>query len=311
VRARHGSRMVADYLGRRRLLVGISLAAYVGLVFVGLARVEVPGLGIGHLLYLPIALLALATGPLWGAFAGAVSAALYVLGASINVHFAPDEQLLSAGSVIRFTTYAGIGWLVGSAAASNRELMQRLKEHAERDFLTDLLNTRAFEAQLAARLERGRPFALVLADADDLKLVNDTEGHAAGNEHLRRLAAALREQTAPEDVVARIGGDEFAVLTEIDGRGEAEALSGRLQAILAERGVSASFGYAAHPEEGHDPMALFHAADKRLYASKLGGLTRGKQPVSPASPLPSIVELRTVRPLRAAPLIPVAASESD
>ncbi|HKP19318.1 MAG TPA: GGDEF domain-containing protein, partial [Gaiellaceae bacterium] len=245
--------MVADHLGRRRVLVGISLAAYVSLVFVGMARIEVPGLGIGHLLYLPIALLALATGPVWGALAGAISVGLYALAASMNANFAANEQMLSFGGLIRFATCAGIGWLIGSAAASNRELMRRLKDHAERDFLTDLLNTRAFEGQLAARLERGQPFALVLADADDLKVVNDTEGHAVGNEYLRRLAAGLREQTSPEDTVARIGGDEFAVLVEVVGVAQAEALAARLEAALHERGVSASFGYAVHPAEGNDP----------------------------------------------------------
>lgn len=272
--------MIADQLGRRRFLVGIALAVYVGLVFVGMARVEVPGLGLGHLLYLPIALLALATGPVWGALAGAISVGLYALAASMNANFAANEQMLSVGGVIRFATCAGIGWLIGSAAASNRELMQRLKEHAERDFLTDLLNTRAFESQLAARLERARPFVLILADADDLKLVNDTDGHAAGNEYLRRLAAGLRELTGPEDTVARIGGDEFAVLADVVDVAEAQALTARLEACLCDRGVSASFGYALHPAEGTDPIGLFHAADKRLYQVKLTGTARRLRSVS-------------------------------
>lgn len=272
--------MVPGQLGQRRFLVAASLSAYVALVFVGLARIEVPGLGISHLLYLPIALLALATGPLWGACAGASAAGVYMLGSALNPHIAPDEHLLSVASAIRFATFAGIGWLVGSAAAHNRELMQRLKEHAERDFLTDLLNTRAFESELTARLACERPFALVLADVDDLKLVNDSEGHAAGNDHLRRLAAVLREETAPEDTVARIGGDEFAVLSDAGDAAEAESLARRLQDALVRRGLSASFGYAAHPDEGTERLPLFHAADKRLYDGKLTGTRRRLRSVS-------------------------------
>ena len=158
--------------------------------------------------------------------------------------------------------------------------MQQLKEHAERDFLTDLLNTRAFESELTTRLAREQPFALVLADVDGLKLVNDSEGHAAGNDYLRRLASVLREETAPEDTVARIGGDEFVVLTEVDTPEEAETVSRRLQAALAERGLCASFGHAVHPEEGRDHLSLFHNADKRLYEGKLAVTRRRLRSVS-------------------------------
>jgi diguanylate cyclase (GGDEF)-like protein len=263
--------MIPGLLGRRRLLIAFSLAAYVGLVFAGLASVEVPGLGLGHLFYLPIALLALATGPRRGALAGATAAFLYVLAANINPHFSPSDELLSATSTIRFVSFTGIGWLIGAASSHSRELMQRLREHAERDFLTDLVNTRAFEAALVERLERGRPFALVLTDVDDLKRVNDSRGHAAGNDHLRRLAAVLREETAPEDTVARIGGDEFAVLADVDEPGEAEDLAQRLRQALAGREIGASFGYAVFPAEGDDRLSLFHAADKRLYAGKFSG----------------------------------------
>ena len=274
------STMVPGKLGQRRIIVATSLAAYVALVFVGLARIEVPGLGLAHLLYLPIALLALATGPRWGASAGGVAAGLYALGASINPHFEPDDRLLSVAGLIRLTTFAGIGWLVGSAAADNRELMKRLKEHAERGYLTDLLNTRAFESELTDRIRLGEPFALVLADADDLKLVNDTDGHAAGNEHLRRLASALREETGPQDAVARIGGDEFAILTTVESRTEAETTCRRLEGILTARGVNATFGYATFPADGTDRLALFHSADKRLYEGKLAGASPRLRSVS-------------------------------
>jgi diguanylate cyclase (GGDEF)-like protein len=265
----HVLSMVPGQLGQRRILAYASLAIYVAIVFFALARIEVPGLGFGHLLYLPVALLALATGPLWGVSAGAAATAVYLLGALINPQFHARQELLSIAGTLRFVSFVGIGWLVGASAARNRQLMQRLREHAERDFLTDLLNTRAFEAALGERLAEGQPFALVLADVDELKHVNDTEGHAAGNDYLRRLAAVLREETAPEDTVARIGGDEFSLLIAIESAADADAASLRLQAALARRGISASFGYAVSPAEGAGRLALFHIADKRLYEGKL------------------------------------------
>jgi len=256
-------------LAERRALVAVSFTAYILLVFIGIARVEVPGLGLGHLLYIPVALLALATGPSWGALAGASSAGIYVLGASLNPNFAPDAQLLSVASLIRFATFTGIGFLIGAAASRNRDLLQRLREHAERDHLTELVNTRGFESELDARLAGGLPFALVLADVDDLKLVNDREGHEAGNDYLRRVAAVLLAETAPTDAVARIGGDEFAVLAEVEQPGAAATMVQRLQAALAAAGLSTSLGYAVYPGDGEDHLALFRTADRRLYDAKV------------------------------------------
>ena len=93
------------------------------------------------------------------------------------------------------------------------------------------------------------------------------------------MAAVLREETAPEDTVARIGGDEFIVLTRIDLH-EAEEVCRRLQDALTHRGLSASFGYSVHPEEGVDRVTLFHMADKRLYEGKLAGTKRLLRSVS-------------------------------
>lgn len=262
---------------QRRLLVAASLAAYVFVVFIAFAVFEVPGLGIGHFFYVPIALLALATGPYWGAFAGAVASGLYLVGAEINPNFEPEETLLSAATGIRFVVYTGIGALIGWSARNNRELTRRLREHAERDFLTGLLNARAFEEALARRLDREAPFALLLADADRLKRFNDEHGHAAGNEYLRTLAATLREETPLEDEVARIGGDEFGLLASVEGAEQAVAACRRLQLALSSRGVSASFGYALHPSDGADALSLFHAADKRLYDGKLASEPGGSR----------------------------------
>jgi len=259
--------VMAGLSAHRRLLVGGALAAYVLAVFAAFTVFEVPGLGIGHFFYIPIALLALASGPRVGFLAGLGAAGLYALGSTLNASVAPAEPL--AATTIRVVTYGAIGAIVGWSARNNRVLLERLREHAERDFLTGLLNVRAFETELAARLASGRPFAVILGDVDDLKLINDRNGHAAGNDYLRRLATALRAELAPNDLVARVGGDEFAVLAWVESRPGAEAEAARLAAMLRDHGISMSVGWAVHPEDGTDSIGLFHAADKRLYHDKL------------------------------------------
>ena len=94
-------------------------------MFVGLARIEVPGLGIGHFLYIPIAAIALATGPLWGAAAGALSAALYVTASALNSDFEQGGWSLSMGGLVLTFTFMAVGWIVGAGASRNRELMDR------------------------------------------------------------------------------------------------------------------------------------------------------------------------------------------
>jgi diguanylate cyclase (GGDEF)-like protein len=176
---------------------------------------------------------------------------------------------------MRLVTFAGIGALIGWFASHNRVLVHELAVLAERDALTGLPNTRAFEAAIARRFEQGRPFALLLGDMDRLKEINDAEGHAEGNDALRRLAGMLGSALRPEDELARVGGDEFAVLTSLSAGQEAARLCGRLEAHLADQGTSMTFGWALFPSEGENALSLYRAADERLYARKLvRGATR-------------------------------------
>jgi diguanylate cyclase (GGDEF)-like protein len=171
-----------------------------------------------------------------------------------------------------------MGALIGWFAQNNRDLIDRLRTAADRDFLTDLWNTRAFDGMLEAKLEQSRPFGLVLGDMDGLKAINDTEGHAVGNEVLRRVAEILRTVVRSDDQLARTGGDEFAVLTTLPSTDAVRALCGRLTAALAQEGFAMSFGWAVSPRDGTDALALFRAADERLQAQKLirGRLTDGE-----------------------------------
>lgn len=250
----------------RRLLIVIAIGSY-ALVFTAFVFFEVPGLGLGHFFYIPVALLALAGGTRLGLFGGVVATALYTL-AIVATPRIPTRDVLTAATVIRLGTYCSCGALVGWFANEHRRHLGQLRELAERDFLTGIFNTRMFDEALARRCSAGRPFLLLLGDMDNLKQVNDTHGHTGGNGELRRLATALSEAIGPDDELARIGGDEFAILTAA-GMAEAGLLAARLRAELAAEDIHITFGWAAAPEDGLGPLDLFRKADDRLYAAKL------------------------------------------
>ena len=252
----------------RQLVVGAALAAY-AITFAALVLFEVPGLGIAHFFYLPVAALALTGGIRRGILAGVIACALFTVGVALNPALPTATQILSVTMPIRLLTYTTMGALIGWFAARDRELLQRLQVLAERDFLTGLPNTRAFEAAMARRFTTDKPFTLLLGDMDGLKRINDSKGHAEGNDALRRLAEMLGSVLRPEDEVARVGGDEFAVITSPAGGEEAAALAGRLESLLAAQGSRITFGWALYPADGENALSLYRAADERLYARKL------------------------------------------
>jgi diguanylate cyclase (GGDEF)-like protein len=250
----------------RRILVGASLLSFGG-VFLAFLTLEQSGVGIGHFFYLSIALMALAAGPVYGALAGLLAAALYTVGILLNPGL-PAAEALTAGAAIRLVTYTGMGVLVGWFAQRNFELVERLRILAERDFLTGLPNTRGFELAIARRLATGAPFALLLGDMDGLKAVNDARGHAEGNEVLQRLSSLLGSSLLPEDELARVGGDEFAVLTSLGSSDEAAQLAARLECVTRGAEAGITFGWSVYPRDGREALSLFRAADERLYARK-------------------------------------------
>ena len=251
----------------RALVLSCAIAGF-ALVFAAFVLFEVPGLGIAHLFYLPVAALAMTGGVRRGILAGTLAVALFVAGVIINPNISPSE-LLTLSMPLRVVTYATMGGLLGWFASRDRELVERLRVLAERDFLTGLPNTRAFEAAIARRFEAGTPFALLLGDMDGLKVINDSQGHAEGNDALRKLAVMLGSSLRPEDEVARVGGDEFAVLTVLAHTDEAAALAAKLEGIVARQGGAITFGWAVFPGDGENALSLYRAADERLYARKL------------------------------------------
>ena len=175
--------------------------------------------------------------------------------------------------------------LFASVAASclhTAALVGDLALRASHDPLTGLRNIAEFREHLAAacvdRTPGGCPGATcMVVDVDHFKQVNDTRGHEAGDEVLRRLATVLQDQLRGDDRLYRIGGDEFAVLVASGRRDVASAVADRLVAAAARSGTSVSIGWA--PVEG-TPAAVREAADLALYRAKAAGrgVHRGADP---------------------------------
>ena len=155
------------------------------------------------------------------------------------------------------------------------------EEAAFTDHLTGLANRRRFERQLereVGRVQRfDRPFSLLMIDIDSFKNVNDTFGHDAGDEAIRRISKVLCEGTRGIDLAARIGGEEFAVLlveTNKEGAFEvAERLRAAIKALEIPRAgrVTASFGVAECPSDAQTAADILKAADIALYEAKRNG----------------------------------------
>ncbi len=188
--------------------------------------------------------------------------------------------LLSGGSSWAYQG-AFAGALACTAAMSAWQAQNHKRQHralataSRTDPLTGCLNRRGFEeraeAEIRALQRRGRSGAVVVLDIDHFKPVNDTFGHAAGDELLCWFAQTLEGAVRPHDAVGRLGGDEFAViLPELDAA-QAHASLARITDALRER-APASYGLALFPDDGGSLEYLCRRADARLYASREGRL---------------------------------------
>ena len=179
-------------------------------------------------------------------------------------------------------------------AEANADLLTvntQLEQIATIDALTQLANRRHFDDRLEQEWNRslraGESLALLLCDVDFFKGYNDLYGHLAGDDCLRLLAETLQTATArPGDLVARFGGEEFAVLLPGTDEAGAMALAGRIQDELKKRRIphggsrvspflTVSIGAASWtPEPGASRVVLIAAADQALYGAKAGGRDR-------------------------------------
>jgi diguanylate cyclase (GGDEF)-like protein len=210
----------------------------------------------------------------------------------------PMYELATRGGAGNILAAVALGFTAASIAtftAHNRAALlasitagEQLRRRAQTDHLTGLAN----RAELMQRLEdacgelpdsghgRGRNFAVLYVDLDGFKAVNDSHGHAAGDEILQRVAACLRQVVGPEELVARIGGDEFVVvLPDADALTARAVADGIIGTISREHRISdgrvlrvgCSVGVSMAPDQGREPEVLLARADAALYSVKNQG----------------------------------------
>jgi diguanylate cyclase (GGDEF)-like protein len=206
----------------------------------------------------------------------AASVFVIATGAFAIMELSQDGRSLAATTIV-----AALSGLAGAAASVLATRLVDAQRLALRDPLTGLPNRALLEDRIEQALARsqrlGESFALLVVDLDGFKGVNDIRGHEAGNAVLCAIARRLESVVRRVDTVARVGGDEFVVLSiATSADDEAAALVGRLRNALrrpyrVEGGLvelDASIGWAIFPQDGVTPTELLARADGQMYASK-------------------------------------------
>ena len=193
-----------------------------------------------------------------------------------GVGLAPGEvlaELLALGRILDRHGYVqgreAVDWCI---LLYFERVTSELGERARRDPLTGVLNHKEFHRLVGAEVARARRYrgrlALVLFDLDRFKETNDSEGHAEGDRILRAVSATLSDSVRENDVVGRLGGDEFGVLLLQAEPWAVDAFLTRVRDRLPE-GISASAGSAYLAETKGPTDELFSLADRRLYEDKI------------------------------------------
>jgi len=226
--------------------------------------------------------------------------------AAISVPLVLPPHPRAADVVYEIAHFATVVILVWAACALLERMSalsfayrRRLQHEASTDALTGLHNRREFEVAMVREIERARrlrvPLSLALVDIDLFKRINDQHGHDVGDRLLREVAGALKAGIRRSDVVARIGGEEFAlVLLGTEPPGARVLLERLRQAVAALRvqagaqgiGCTISIGLTDRMEEDADWATLYKRADQALYAAKQAGRDRV---VEAAAPEPALV----------------------
>ena len=202
---------------------------------------------------------------------------------------AGDDPAASWVPMWNFAVRSGTFLVVAGLTRALRRALEKERYLASVDPLTGALNGRSFvefaEREIARARRTGQPLTIVYLDLDGFKSVNDTHGHAAGDQVLKEVSDALCAGTRPTDAVGRLGGDEFALIFPATDAAEATNPLNRIRAAVkryADRtgfGVSVSVGAATFVRPPEDVNALLRAADELMYEAKNAGKDRIRQDV--------------------------------
>src|SRR5579863_1824063 len=172
-----------------------------------------------------------------------------------------------------------------ATAIQNAHYVERVKQLAYLDGLTGIFNRRFFELRIMEEIERARRYgsgmAVIMADIDQFKRLNDEFGHVLGDEVLRQVSSVFHQQLRKIDVVCRYGGEEFGILLTQTNAQHAMSVAEKLRKMVAgwqfpgvPQTVTISAGTAAMPDHGTSRDELVRAADAALYAAKQAGRNR-------------------------------------
>lgn len=204
-------------------------------------------------------------------------------GSFVNDRRVATETALHSGDRIQF---GALHFKLVHEADVEAAYHETIHQLVTQDGLTEIANRRRFDDELARELARaqrhGRPLGLVVFDIDRFKEVNDRLGHLGGDHVLKRVAAVCACRLRREEVFARIGGDEFAVICPETARDGLRSLAEKLRVVVAEHRfdpqvvagdlrITCSFGCAELTETMSAASELLHAADRALYEAKKAG----------------------------------------
>jgi len=274
-------------LGRRRWIVFNALAAG---VFWGVTTAVLFPASVEH--QLPLALILIAITALWLPLFALAPLGLLVftvpglLPMAFGLLASPYPPQTTMGSLLLLLICVFAATALATSRIFFADLAARraLYHQATHDPLVGLANRAEFHRRIQTlEIMRARPYAILFIDLDHFKEVNDTAGHATGDELLRRAGIVLRESVRKEDLAARLGGDEFAVLMEdcaaTDALQIAKTILERINTFALtynghRRRVTASIGIACSAELCASPGRLIEAADQACYAAKRAGRNR-------------------------------------
>ncbi len=264
-----------------QLKITLENLAMIAVLTVVLSQIGGQTSALVNLYLLPIISAALALGKRATALVTALVCLCYLLLASIQAGLQSLDRMVFAEALGALVPFVLVAFLTGMLAENIRRANRRLRDLADRDELTNLLNIRAF-MRLAERdhkktARKEGTYSILLVDVDQLKQINDTYGHEAGNRALGVVAEALLRVTRSEDLVARFGGDEFityladsevTIATDVAQRLRSVVYAATFEVNMDIVRVQVSVGVANYPVDGETLERVMAVADRAMYSDK-------------------------------------------
>lgn len=229
----------------------------------------------GWLFVIPVAISSIAAGLKEGLVVSLGAAAMAALFDVSHAETA-SSALVTTVFAARFALYGITAGVLGAFAEAHYAVQTSFKRLARLDPLTKVANITTFYEEIDVLEAAGTPFAVVMVDVDDLKLLNDRYGHQAGSAAIQTVANVLRRATRGTDSVARYGGDEFVLILRQSDRTGCQIVLNRIRSTLLSEGIPSvpgarlfvSAGVALVGEDGSTSGELLATADAAMYVDK-------------------------------------------